>query len=203
VTGSIDSISATTPTLQVNAVVISSVVITPPSASIAPGTTLQFKATATFTDHTQQDITNLVQWNSSDASAATIQDFGTAAGVTTTLGAGTSNISAVFGSVKASTSTLTVNNVSPTLLVITPANPNLALGTSQQLKATVTFSDSSTQDVTSLVTWSSDTITAVVMTSSGQAVSAGTTGGTPTTVTATFTPPGGSPVHGSTTVSVH
>jgi hypothetical protein len=203
VTGSIDGISATTPTLQVNAVVISSVAITPTSASIAPGTAQQFRATATFTDHTQQEITNFVQWNSSDASAATIQDFGTAAGVATTLGAGTSNISAVFGSVKASTSTLTANNVSPTLLTITPANPNLALGTSQQLKATVTFSDSSTQDVTSLVTWSSDTITSLVMTSTGLAVSAGTTGGTPATVTATFTPPGGSPLQGSTTASVH
>jgi hypothetical protein len=203
VTGSIDGISATTPTLQVNAVVISSVAITPTSASIAPGTAQQFRATATFTDHTQQEITNFVQWNSSDASAATIQDFGAAAGVATTLGAGTSNISAVFGSVKASTSTLTANNVSPTLLTITPANPNLALGTSQQLKATVTFSDSSTQDVTSLVTWSSDTITSLVMTSTGLAVSAGTTGGTPATVTATFTPPGGSPLQGSTTASVH
>lgn len=203
VSATLGTVTATTPTLQVNAVTIKSVSITPPSTSIAPGTTFQFKATATFSDNTQQDITNLVQWNSSDASTATIQDFGGNAGLATSLASGTTNISAIFGSVKASTSTLTVNNVSPTSLAITPANPNLALGTSQQLKATITFSDSSTQDVTNIVTWSSDTIATAVVSSSGLIVSAGTNGGLPTTVTATFNIPGGGTKQGTTTVTVH
>ncbi|HVO59405.1 MAG TPA: Ig-like domain-containing protein [Terriglobales bacterium] len=205
VTATLDGVSATTPNLQVNAVTIKSVTITPASASIASGTTQKFKATATFNDNSQQDITDLVQWNSSDASTATIQDFGANAGFATALASGNTNISAVFGSVNASTSTLTVNGVAPTLLTITPANPSLALGTSQQLKATVTFSDGSTQDVTSLVTWTSDTITAVVVTSSGSAVTVGNNGGAgaSATVKATFTPPGGPAKQGSTTVSVH
>ena len=205
VTATLDGVSATTPNLQVNAVTIKSVLITPASAGIAPGTVQKFKATATFNDNSQQDITGLVQWNSSDASAASIQDFGANGGLATAIAAGTTNISAVFGSVNASTSTLTVNGVTPTLLTITPANPSLALGTSQQLKATVTFSDGSTQDVTSQATWTSDTITAVVVTSSGLAVTAGNNGGggASATVNATFTPPGGPGKQGSTTVSVH
>ena len=203
VTATLDGISATTPSLQVNAVTIKSVAITPASASIAPGTTVQFKATATFNDNTQQDITNLVQWNSSDASTATIQGFGAKAGLAASLAPGTSNISAVFGSVNASVSTLTVTNVSPILLTITPANPNLALGTSQQLKATMTFSDSRTQDVTTIVTWSSDTIATAVVISSGLVVSAGTNGGVATTITATFNIPGGGTKPGTTTVTVH
>ncbi len=205
ITATLDSVTAATPALQANAVTIKSVTITPASASIAPGTTQPFRAVATFADNTQQDVTNLVQWNSSDASAATIQDFGTNAGLATALAPGTTNISAVFGSVNASTSALTVKSVTPTLLTITPANPSLALGASQQLKATVTFSDGSTQDVTSLSIWSSNTITAVVVSSSGLATSSGNNAGAGASanVKAVFTAPGGSPKQGSTTVSVH
>jgi hypothetical protein len=203
VTATLDGVSASTPSLQVNAVTIKSVTITPASANIAPGTTQAFKATATFGDNTQQDVTNLVQWSSSDASAATVQDFGTNAGVATALAPGTSNISAVFGSVNASTSSLTVNNATPSGLTITPANPNLALGTSQQLTATMTVNGSPVQDVTQVVTWSSSAIATAVVTRSGLVVSAGTNGGTPATITATFNIPGGSTVSGSTTVTVH
>lgn len=204
VTATLDGVSATTPTLQVNAVTIKSVTIAPASASIAPGTTFQFKATATFNDNTQQDITNLVQWNSSAASAATIRDFGANAGLATGLAAGTTNISAVFGSVNASTSTLTVENASPTNLTVTPATPSLALGTSQQMAATMTFSGGNpAQDVTNIVIWSSDNIATAIVTSSGLVVSAGTNGGTPANITATFNIPGGGTIQGSTTVTVH
>jgi hypothetical protein len=202
ITATLDGVSATTPTLQVNAVTIKSVAISPATVSIAPGTTQKFKATATFGDNTQQDITDLVQWNSSDASTATIQDFGANAGLATSLAAGTASISAVFGSVNASTSTLTVTNAVPATvnpLTIT-ANPSMALGTSQQLKATVTFDDGTSQDVTSLVSWSSTNISAVVMTSSGVAVSAGTGSAD---VTAVFTPPSGAISSNPTTITVH
>jgi hypothetical protein len=204
VTATLDGVSATTPTLQVNAVTIKSVTIAPAGASIAPGTTFRFKATATFNDNTQQDITNLVQWNSSAASAATIQDFGANAGLATALAAGTTNISAVFGSVNASASTLTVENASPLSLTVTPATPSLALGLSQQMTATMAFSGGNpAQDVTNIVTWSSDNIATAIVTSSGLVVSAGTNGGTPATITATFNIPGGGTIQGSTTVTVH
>jgi hypothetical protein len=202
VTATLDGVSATTPTLQVNAVTISSVTIAPATASIAPGTTQQFTATAVFGDGTKQDITSLVQWSSSDPSTATIRDFGANAGLATALAAGTANISAVFGSVNASTSTLTVTSAVPAAvnpLTIT-ATPSMALGASQQLKATVTFNDGTSQDVTSLVSWSSNNISAVVMTTSGVAVSAGTGSAN---ITAVFTPPSGSISSNPTTITVH
>jgi hypothetical protein len=203
-TASLNGVSATTPALQVNVVGVNAVAITPTSASTAPGTTLPFKATATFSDSTQQDVTSLVEWNSSNPSAATIGDFGEGAGLASGIAAGTPSISAVFGFQDASTpSKLTVTGAQPassTSLSIA-ANPTLALGTSQQLTATVGFNDSSSQDVTPLVTWSSSDITVLVVNSMGLAVTAGP--GT-ATVTATFTSPlsGNRTATGSTTITV-
>ncbi len=202
VTASLAGVSGTSPSLQVNPETIKSVAITPAAATIAAGTIQQFKAMVTFSDNTQQDITSLVQWNSSDASVATVADFGASAGSATGLAVGNANISAVFGSVTASTSILTVTSASPSSLAIT-GNATMSLGSSQQQKATVTFSDSSTQDVTSLVTWSSDNIGAVVVTSSGQVFTAGTGGGATANVSATFSSPlGGGPVTNSTKITV-
>jgi hypothetical protein len=203
-TASLNGVSATTPALQVNVVGVNAVAITPTSARIAPGTTLNFKATATFSDNTQQDVTSLVEWNSSDPSAATIGDFGEGAGLASGIAAGTPSISAVFGFQDASTpSKLTVTGAQPassTSLSIT-RNPTMALGSSQQLTATVSFNDGSSQDVTPLVTWSSSDITVLVVNSTGLAV---TTGPGTATVTATFTSPlsGSRTATGSTTITV-
>jgi hypothetical protein len=40
-------------------------------------------------------------------------------------------------------------------IAVTPANPSIANGTTQQFKATGTYSDGSTQDLTDTATWSS------------------------------------------------
>jgi trimeric autotransporter adhesin len=195
ITASLNGATGKSPTLQVNAETIKSVLISPASATIAPGTVQPFKATVTFLDKTQQDITPLVQWSSSDASVATVAAFGSNPGLAAGLTAGTSNISAVFGSVSGSTSALTVTGASPSTLAITVANPSPSLGTSQQLKATVTFSDGSTQDVTPVVTWASDNILAVVVNSSGLAV---TSGSGSAIITATFTSSSGTASNSAT-----
>jgi hypothetical protein len=53
-------------------------------------------------------------------------------------------------------------------IAITPANPQVAAGLMQQLKATGTYADSSTQDLSSTVTWSSgDPAVATVSATSG------------------------------------
>ena len=201
-TASLHGVSATTPALQVNNVGAKAIAITPTSASIAPGTTLPFKATATFTDNTQQDITSLVEWNSSDPLAATIDDFGTGAGLASGIAAGTPSISTVFGSVEVSIpSSLTVTGAQPTGLTIS-ATPTMGLGTSQQLTATVAFNDGTSQDVTPLVIWSSSDISVLVVNGTGLAVTAGQPA--TATVTATFTSPlsGNPTATGSTTITV-
>ena len=188
--------------LTVSLVGTSSVAITPAAVTVAPGTTQQYKATATFSDKTTQDVTSLVQWESADSSVATIRTFGGTSGVASALTSGSSSISAVYGSVDAPAVTLTVSGATLSSLAITPVNPSLKLGSIQQFTATATFSDSSTQNVTALVTWTTSDISTVFVTSNGLAFTAGTGGGATATVTASFTA-GGITKVASTTVTVN
>jgi N-acetylneuraminic acid mutarotase len=60
---------------------------------------------------------------------------------------------------------------------VTPANPTIAVGVTQQFKATGTFSDGTTQDLTSSVTWASGTPVTATISATGlaSALKAGTT----------------------------
>src|SRR6516165_11425860 len=68
-------------------------------------------------------------------------------------------------------------------LVVTPANPTISAGGTQQFVATGTFSDSSTTDLTSSANWSTSDTTLASITSSGLATAAAS--GRPQ-ITATF-----------------
>jgi uncharacterized protein YjdB len=61
-------------------------------------------------------------------------------------------------------------------IVVTPANPTLAVGQAQQFVATGTYQDGSTADLTNQVTWTSDTPHVVSVDTSGKAT--GTSPGT-------------------------
>ena len=52
-------------------------------------------------------------------------------------------------------------------IAVTPANASIAKGTTQQFTATGTYSDSSTQNLTSSVTWTSSNTTVATITSGG------------------------------------
>ena len=68
---------------------------------------------------------------------------------------------------------------SPTLtsIVVTPANPSILTGASQQFTATGTYSDGSTQDITSQAIWTSSDTAVATIDAGGLAtgISAGTT----------------------------
>ena len=57
---------------------------------------------------------------------------------------------------------------------MTPANPSVAKGLTQQFTATGTFSDNSTQDLTSQVTWASATTSVATITAAGLATAVAT-----------------------------
>jgi hypothetical protein len=67
-------------------------------------------------------------------------------------------------------------------ITVTPANPSIKAGSTQQFKATGTYSDNSTQDITSQVSWSSSNT--AVATINGAGLASGIAGGS-TTITAT------------------
>lgn len=79
-------------------------------------------------------------------------------------------------------------------IAVTPPNPSISEGTTQQFSATGTYTDSSSQDLTSSSTWSSSNTTAATMNASGLAT--GLTAGSSTIAAAFGT------ISGSTTLTV-
>ncbi len=166
-----------------------SIAVTPATSNIATGTTQQFTATGTYSDSTTQDLTASAAWSSSDTAVATVSSAGLAASVAV----GSTTITATSGSIDG-TAVLTVTNATLASIAVTPANPSIVKGTTQQFTATGTFSDSTTQNLTTQVTWSSSDTGKATINSAGFATSIaiGTT---------TITAASGS-ISGSTTLTI-
>ena len=138
------------------AVTLTSIAITPPTASIQVGATSAFTATGTYSDGTSKAITTSVTWASSAGGIASIVS---STGVATGVAPGTTNISASLSGVNSGTAVLTVTAVPVTLtsMAVTPGSPSVAVGTTSAFRAVATYSDASTAVVTTTATWQSDT----------------------------------------------
>ena len=190
ITASFEGIS-TTSTLTVSAATLSSINITPGTTSIANGTSTSLQATGIFSDLTTQDITSQVNWQSSDLTIAEIN----ANGQVTTLSAGSVTITANSGAINQS-ATILVTAATLSSISVTPGSISLANGTSTNLHATGFYTDASSQDLSSQVSWgSSDNTTAevnsagiVTSLSTGSAVISASLGGQSSSATITVTP---------------
>ncbi|HXI40463.1 MAG TPA: Ig-like domain-containing protein, partial [Bryobacteraceae bacterium] len=173
--------------LSVKVVRLLSIALNNANPSVAKGVVQPFTATGTFADSTTRDLTAVVHWSSSASSVATINNTQRLAGRATALGVGTSTIASDYGpSIKAST-TLTVTAATLVSIVITPANPSVPVGLTQQFTATGRYSDRSTQDLTTQVTWSSSVPTAAMISNDPGSEGLATTAGPGTTsITATL-----------------
>src|SRR6266852_4839467 len=130
---------------------LASIAVTPTNPTITIGTTQQFTATGTYQDGTTQNITSQVLWSAS-TSAVTI----TAGGLATGQSAGSATITAAQGSVTGST-TATVPMPVMVSIAVTPSNPAINVGATQQFTATGTYQGGGTQNITSQVVWSAST----------------------------------------------
>ncbi len=137
-------------TLTVGPAVLQSITLSPQNATMGKGTTLQFTATGNYSDSSTQDLTSLVTWTSSDSNTVSINNAGLATGRQF----GSVTISAALGSVNSSTG-VTVNKNPLVGIVVTPVNPSISTGQTQQFTATGTYSDGSMQDLTKTAHWSS------------------------------------------------
>jgi len=151
-------------TLTVTAPTLASIYVSPQSTTIPLGVTQQFAATGVYTDGSTQDLTATATWSSSATVVAAINSGGLAAG----LFEGTATIQASSGSLSAST-TLSVAAPALVSINVTPATATIALGGSQQYQAIGTYSDGSTQNVTTLLSWSSTTPAVASITNTGLA----------------------------------
>jgi len=159
------SVSATT-NLTVGSAGLVAITISPASGTIAAGASQQYQATGTYSDGSTQNITGLVAWSSASA-VATINNAGLALGAAQ----GSTTVSANFESISASVP-LIVGPPSLASLSITPNSASLSVGATQQISATGTYTDGSTQNLTSSSSWASSNAGVVSVSNSGLAMAA-------------------------------
>jgi len=143
--------------LTVSSVTVNSIAVTPATANLSLGAQQQFKATATFSDGSIQDVTNEATWSSDTSSVASIT---ARTGLATALTVGSANIMATLGSVSSGdtenpNAKLTVNADNLVSVAVQPGTSSIAVGTKLQFSAMGLFNDGSTRDLTTLATWTS------------------------------------------------
>lgn len=189
--------------IVVNPATVKSVAVVPVGTVIAKGTGRQFNAIATYTDNTTGDITTSVTWSSTDVvgtSVASVSNVAGTNGRVTGNNKGTANITANHAaSGKSGTTSVIITDATLNSITVAPvpANPSIAAGKTQQFRATGNYSDSSTPDLTNIVSWRSSNTTVAQINGAGLATSyvIGTTditatlgtAGTPTPATLTVT----------------
>lgn len=153
--------------------------VNPPSASIALGTAQAFTATARFMDGSSLDVTAQVSWSSSMLGVATVSNTAGSKGLATSVSAGgpvtiTASLNGANGSAQ-----LTVNPATLLSIAVSPAMGTVTVGATVNFTAMGSYSDGSTQDITTLVTWTSlDTNVATVDNGAGtQGVATGVAAG--------------------------
>jgi len=154
-----------TQTLEVSGAALESIAVTTEGtrATLAQNTTLQLTATGTYSDGGTQDLTGQVTWTSSDTAVAAIDQNAGTTGLLSALSPGATTVTASYQGVDSPTLSVTVSSATLSSLSISPASPTVTVGETVQLTATGDFSDSSSQDLTRDVAWSSaDTTIATV-----------------------------------------
>jgi hypothetical protein len=158
--------------LTVTGATVTTVQVTPFNLQLPVGFSRQLAATAIFSDGSTRDVTAAATWTSMTTAAATVSDAVASKGLVSAIAAGSSVVTAQFSG-RTGTTPVTISPATLTTIAVTPANPTTMVGATVAFTATGTFSDASTLDVTSFVTWTS-TNTAVAdvsnaATSRGQA----------------------------------
>jgi len=164
---------------------VTSIAVTPATATVAVGMTQQLTATATMTDGTTPDVSALATWTSSVTTVATVSTAGLVTGVGAS---GTTTITADYGG-KQGTATITGAAKVLVSIAVAPGTASLAVGESTNLVATGTYSDASTADLTASATWTSSAPgVATVSNTAGSkgTVTALSSSATPATITAAY-----------------
>jgi hypothetical protein len=161
---------------------LTSITVSTQTPSVAAGLTSQFTATGNYSNNTTQNLTATATWSSSSTSVATVAAGGLAKGLVAN--ANPVTITATVGTVSGAGS-LTVTAAILQSIAVTPANDTVPLGTITAFTATGTYSDNSTQNLTSTATWMSSSPTQASIDSPGGVVTALALTNTAITITAT------------------
>jgi len=157
ITAALGPITSAPDPLTVTPAALLSIAVTPANTSIALGTSEQFVATGTYSDRSTRTLTTQVTWSSSNTGAVSISNAASSQGLATSRSVGGATISATLGSVTGATA-LNVTGAVLVAIAVTPPDPWVLSGGNEQFVATGTYSDSSTQDLTTAVRWSSSAV---------------------------------------------
>ena len=152
VTAALSGITSNTADIDVIAATLSSIAITPAPVSLAKGTNTNLSATGTYSDGDTRDITTQVNWTSLAPATASV---GASTGVVQANAVGSTSISASLNGIDAPSINVTVTPAVLTGIAITPSPVSIAKGASTNLTATGTYSDGTTQDITTEANWTS------------------------------------------------
>jgi hypothetical protein len=142
--------------LTVTDAVLKSLDVTPKATSIPNGTTQQFAATGTYSDDSTRDLTNDVTWASSSTTVATISNADGNQGLASSVAPGTTTVTATSGtgtSAISGSTTLSVTAATLQSITVTPDSGTVPLGYFRQYKATGSYADGTTKDITEDVSW--------------------------------------------------
>jgi len=162
ITATVGGAPPATYSLTVSPTTINTMTISPVNPSVASGFTTQFAVVGTFQDNTTQDLTFDATWTATPISspiAASVSDDPASKGLAKGLAVGSATITASFGTSPNIATAFTTLSVTPAILqsiAVTPTNSSVDIFTSPVgFKATGTYSDGTTLDITTSTTWSS------------------------------------------------
>nr|AKN38172.1 hypothetical protein [Vibrio splendidus] len=133
--------------------------------TLAKGNQQSFEAVGHYSDGTSQAFKDLsaLDWDSSNSEAGGFD----APGVLTGIEVGIATITASKDGITSNEVIVTVEDAVITSIQVTPSPVNVAKDQTQQLTATATYSDSTSSDISSSVTWTSDDTATATVDSSG------------------------------------
>ena len=174
-------------TLTVTSATVKSISITPVNPSIPLGIGATLSAIAIFSDDTTQDLSNLVSWSSTNTNIAQISNIRGTKGRVESVSVGNTQIRASFQGVETST-LFTVTPAELLSISVSSTHSSIPLGLGESFIALGEYSDGTTQNLTTICTWSSsDTSVATILnTGAMQPGSAISVGEGTTTITADF-----------------
>ena len=148
-----------------------SIKVSPAIATVANGLTTAFSATGQFAGGFSVPLNQNLTWSTSNSQVATVSPAGVATGVAadptpTSFASKMVTIAAKAGRISGS-ATLTVGPPNLTSLSVSPSGSDIVAGTSEQLTATGSYSDSATENLSSVVNWSSSNTAAATVVPGG------------------------------------
>ena len=136
--------------VTVTSAVLRSLQVVPAAFSLPLGSTRQLALTGRFSDATTQDLTAQAAWRSGTPLVAGVSS----GGLVTAAGLGLSVITATVDDISASTS-VTCTAAQLQTIHVAPQGLSLAVGLTRSFTATGLYTDSTSQDLTAQLTWSS------------------------------------------------